>query len=275
MPTITLPPETREDRLRKAVYSPEDIERMKAFILSMGQRGEALDRNGNIVRLPASAAQQFWQVGTTTNPVTFNRATLEYLRNNAPVKPASVKAAADSAVKTARSRMFDLAQQLQQGKITPAEWAVEHNAAIKTLVGAESALARGGFGEMAESDWSRASELTAEQWGYSRAFAEDIVSGRYGKAGGELKESVMRRAGMYSEYGRAVFENTQVENSRDRLGHTKARRILATVKNCDDCIAEADKGWVDIDDIAPIGSVQCHAYCHCIIITGVEGNLVD
>lgn len=275
MPTITLPPETRDDRLKKAIYSPEDIERMKAFISSMRQRGEALDRNGSIVRLPADVAQQFWQVGTQSGKVTFNRATLEYLRNNTPIKPASVKAAADAAVKTARSKMFDLAQQLQQGKITPAEWAVEHNVAIKTLVGAESALARGGFGEMAESDWSRASELTADQWGYSRAFAEDVVGGRYGKVGDELSEMVIRRAGMYSEYGRAVFENTQVENARDRLGHTKARRILATVNNCNECIEEADKGWQNIDDIAPIGSLVCHSYCHCIIITGVEGNLVD
>lgn len=272
---ITLPPETREDRLRKAVYSAEDIERMKAFILSMRAPGEAIDRNGEIVRVPASAAKQFWQPGTSSNPVTFNRATLEYLRNNTTIKPSTVKAVADAATKGARSRMSDLAQQLQQGKISVAEWAVEHNAAIKTLVGSESALARGGFPEMTEVDWATASDLTADQWGYSRKFAEDVVAGRYGKPGEVLSETVMRRAGMYAEYGRAVFENTQMDNARDRLGHTMGRRILATTNNCQECIDAAERNWRPIDEVEPIGSLVCHSYCHCIIITGVEGNLVD
>lgn len=272
--TITLPPETRADRIAKAVFSAEDIAAILAFASSLSEPGRSISE-GQVITIPAAYARLFWLAGQARNPVAFNRATLEYLRRGAVIRQSLVKAAAEAAVNHARARIYDAALRLQQGKLDVVAWTLEHNAAVKTLVGAESALARGGLAQMAQTDWDRASELVARQYGYSRAFFEDVAGGRYGVPGDTMGDIVLRRAGMYADYGRAVYENTQVENARDRLGHTKARRILAAVENCPGCVAEAEKGWQDIEDVSPIGGEQCLSNCHCIIITGVEGNLVD
>jgi hypothetical protein len=271
-----LPAQSKADRLALAQFGEADIAQVAAFAASLRSPGMALDGK-KIVKISAEAARQFWFAGTKASRFDYNRATLEYLSNSTPVDRAVVKAAADAASKEARFRIMDAALRLQQGTLDVAGWATEHNNAVKLLTGAESALARGGLNEMTVADWQSAAQKAFNEFGYGRAFAEDAARGRYGVPGDSMGNAVLQRAGYFANTGRATYENTQVENAKDRLGHDKARRIKGEADSCPDCIDWELLGWIDIDEMLsdyPIGASVCRD-CHCIIITGNEGNLVD
>jgi hypothetical protein len=270
---MRLPPQTQADRRVLAQFSDSDILAVRDFVASINTAGETLEK-GRVVRVAAETARQLFNAGAKDSLFRFDRATLKFVTARGVVADSVVKAAAESAVAAANFNIFDAAARLQSGKLDVASWFAEHNRAVKLLNGAESVLGRGGLGEAVRADWEAASTRVANQFGYSRAFAEDVASGLYGKPG-EMSDAVLRRAGMYADAGRATYENTRVDNAKSRLGHNKARRILGDVDHCDGCVAAAEEGWVDIDDVLPIGDADCLSRCHCIIITGEEGNLAE
>ena len=271
--TKHLPTQTKQQRRALATFDTSAISAVQAFVASLKHGGETL-QGKRVIAVTAATARQFWQAGQTGSRFTFNRRTLQYLNGSTPVPRATVKAVAESAANEARFKMMDAALRLQQGKLSPADFAIEHNAAVKNLVGAESALARGGLAEMTAPDWERAEELTAKQYGYSRAFHEDIARGRYGVAGEDMGDAVLQRTQLYANQGRAIFENTQKDNARDRLGHDRAMRVKGAVDSCPTCIAEGGV-WRAIEDVVEISDSECGANCHCVIVTSVEGNEFD
>lgn len=272
----TLPAQTKADRIALSRFSAADIEQTTVFVASMTAVGRARIRNEEAT-ISGVLARQLWQAGQKGSRYNWDRATLQFLNGSTPVPRIAVKAASDAVSNQARYKMLDATLRLSQGKLTVAEWAVEHDQWMKALHGAETALGHGGFGEMTLADWDKASERVANQLGYSRAFAEDLAAGRYGAPGdkGFLADAALQRSGYYANAGRCTYENAQKDNARDRLGHTMARRILAAVAHCASCEETAAQGWMPIDEYPEIGDDDCHSNCQCVTITGVEGALID
>lgn len=267
---MRLPAQTRADRQALAIISPADIAQMEAFVASMKANGVAPDGK-QTRKIPGGIARQLWTAGTRGSRFSWNRQTLQFTQQGQAVNRQVVKAAADAVASESRFRMFDIASKLARGQLGVVEWGIERDRAIKLLHGAESALARGGFGEMTAADWTRASERIANQYGYSRAFSEDVAKGLYGKPGQQVFQEarLLQRVSQYANAGRVTYENTLTENSRDRLGHTHARRVRASgVDSCPDCIEIADNGWYPIDDYLEIGGDACRMNCSCISVTG-------
>lgn len=265
--------QSRADRLALSKFSEGDIVAVRAFADSVKASGEALSK-GRVIRVTADTVKQMMNAGGNGSAFSFDRATLRFVTRRGLVADNVVKAAAEALVSDARFKISDAALRLQQGTLSAADWIEEHNRLVKLLNGAESALGRGGIDQMTPRDWEKAGDKVFDQYGYSRAFAEDVAGGRYGVVGQELKQGVLQRAESYANAGRATYENTRVDNAKDKLNHTKARRILGDADSCPDCIAAAADGWVDIEDVVEIGDSVCNVNCHCIIVTGEEGNLI-
>ncbi len=192
------------------------------------------------------------------------RTKLQYALNGQPVAPHVPKAAAEMLVAQSRANINRDALRLQQGQINAAEFGDAMKGHIKSLHIAQTALSRGGWEQMRPADYEGISATIEAQFKYLQGFASDIESGRYGR-GDELAQGVLSRAALYSESGRATYEN-EYKTANAEAGRTEAKRILASVKNCDGCIEEADKDWQPIDEIADIGSLDCKSACHCILI---------
>lgn len=271
---MRLPNQTKADRQMLAQFGEADKAAVQSFVTNLRRGGSTLVRK-RVVTVSATIARQLWAAGEKGSAFTFDRRALRYLRGAEMVAPETVKAAAEAALSEARFKIHDAALRLQQGRLDVADWLDEHNRHVKVLHGAENVLARGGFREMTSADWESAGNGVARDYGYSRAFAEDVASGRYGIAGENMGDAVLQRAGLYADNGRAVFENAQVANAKDRLGHDRARRILGAVDHCDGCVEAAEAGWVDIEDVLPIGEAQCLGRCNCVIITSAAGNEID
>src|SRR5690606_21626329 len=102
-----------------------------------------------------------------------------------------------------------------------------------------------------------------------RKFAEDVRNRRYGDDPEDLRRGFLSRSNSYSDAGRSTFQNEQILY-REEGGHDQAKRILADVEHCPDCIAWAALGWIPIQEMYekyPIGRSACNNYCYCSIIT--------
>lgn len=265
-----LPPSTQATRRALATFDAASIAETETFVASLKTTGKALN-GGSVAPVAPSVAKQLWAAGRNGSAFAWNRAQMTFTRGNAIVPRAAAKAAANAVVGEVRAKIADAALRLQQGTLDVAAWAAEHDRYVKILNGANSALARGGFDEMTPRAWESASQKVAKQFGYSRAFAEDVASGRYGKPGKDLSQGVLSRALQYGDSGRATYENTLTEVHVEN-GFGFAKRIKGDVDNCPDCIEWARDVWTPIDEIEEIGSSVCRGNCHCVIIFSRTGD---
>ena len=88
-----------------------------------------------------------------------------------------------------------------------------------------------------DSDWVRTADAEVEAT--ATITPEDIASTGHGAC----EESVRRR--------------------ETDAGMTEERRVTSDAENCDACLEAADRGWVPIGTLPPIGSLTCLANCLC------------
>lgn len=147
---------------------------------------------------------------------------------------------------------------LRAGSIGLAEWQTTMMREVKLAHVASAAAANGGWAQMSQSDWGYAGSLIKEQYKFLDNFATQIANGEQ-----PLDGRFVRRADMYAKAGRATYEKARGRYQKNDNGMTEERRVLHAQESCNDCIKYADKGWVEIGTLPPIGASQCRVYCQC------------
>jgi len=151
----------------------------------------------------------------------------------------------------------DLTQQLQQGRISLADWQTGMAREIKNVHLYSAAAARGGWAQMTPSDYTRAGQRIEAQFIYLRGFAEDIANGKQ-----PLNGRALERAAMYSEAGRNTFHHVERQEMEVR-GMTEERSILHAQDSCEGCLEQAEAEWQPIGEAVPVGERDCLTKCRC------------
>lgn len=215
--------------------------------------------------------------------VVWDESAQTYRVNGVAVTNRVLGGAADAVVQELKARISGVSDALQLGDITLNEWYTEMQRLTKMLVGAETALARGGWDGMTPRAWDRAADVALEQWeGVEgkypglRKFAEDIQKGRYtDKTTGELTSGVLNRANMYGDVGHGVYVNARTDSHIDK-GYEYAERELANADHCPDCLEWAEMGKIPIEEMRDsyaIGDSVCGSNCHCDIFYYMDEDL--
>lgn len=157
----------------------------------------------------------------------------------------------------ARAETYEVTRQLIDDEINLIEWQLQMEKRIKTIHVVSAALALGGWAAMTAASWGKVGALIKAQYRYLDRFAREIESGKQ-----KLDGSARVRAGMYAEAGRATHEAIR-QQQRKAAGDTEERRVLGVADHCDDCVAEAAKGWQPIGTLRAIGDSKCKTHCHC------------
>lgn len=157
----------------------------------------------------------------------------------------------------AAGNMRDLAQALRDGRISLQAWRDIMAIEIRNLHAASAAVAKGGWGKMTPADWGRVGSAVRKELWYLNRMAGEIVSGKQ-----RLDGTLLRRAAMYGQAGKKTFANQQGVEA-DRLGYDEEHSELGAAEHCDECVGEADRGWVSIGSLIPIGFRLCMNNCAC------------
>jgi hypothetical protein len=199
----------------------------------------------------------------------WNAETWAYLISGEEVEEIVAKGGSAGIANEFNARIRIASQRLQDGTIEVGEWYEEMKRETKLLHMAEYALSRGGISQV--EDWTPVEEIVAEQWNGNddfpglRAFAEDIVRGRYGA--GRLSQALLSRSAQYADAGRLTYENGRLRG-RMEAQEIECRRVLGFLDHCEECRAWAALGWIPAQVMYAhyrIGMSRCGANCWCIL----------
>lgn len=154
-------------------------------------------------------------------------------------------------------KLAQITDDLINEKMTIAEWKREFDRTITSTHILAGALALGGIAVSVRNAGIQAA--IASEIKFADGFAKDVRR----KKGSAAQWKA--RARKYSRAIHITFSNTELE-VRKLLGlQTEARRIRRAAESCSGCIEWSRKGWVSIEEMIPIGRLECGVYCRCYI----------
>ena len=88
-------------------------------------------------------------------------------------------------------------------------------------------------------------------------FGRDVENGTVAK-----DARMIARAKMYANASISTYENAQRRREK-KAGQSEERSLLHEAEHCESCQEEADKGWVEIGTLIPVGERTCLVNCKC------------
>lgn len=207
-----------------------------------------------------------------TTEFAYNEAAGQYINvaNGQFVSYDKVKAASEAYVTKAKEDMAAISEKLKAGEINVAQWQSEMKLAIQRMNITEATLANGGWAQMSPKDWGRAGARIKKEYQFLQGFAQDVADGKYGDpiTDGRFDS----RWKLYGESGAKTYENTQLQNAREDMGHNRGKRVRGKTDSCSDCIEWEAEGVVNIDELHEIASSICGNNCGCTNLTWYDPN---
>lgn len=187
------------------------------------------------------------------------------LRTGKIVPRTDIAAAMERRLAGTQKAINTISRQFAQGNMSLAEWQTAMKTELKLLHTTAGALAKGGWGQMSQSDYGAIGAQTKEQYKYLQRFAQEIESGKQKLLGldGKPSKQFLRRADMYGQAARGT--NSQMERREaNRGGATEERRVRHSKDSCEDCVRYESMGWQKLGTFPPPGvGSRCRTNCRC------------
>jgi hypothetical protein len=162
-----------------------------------------------------------------------------------------------------------LAQSVYSGKITAVEFDIAMRELLKSGHIVAASVGRGGRDRMSARDWGKVGQKIKWQYGYltkfSRKIARDILS----------EAASANRVQLYADALHVTFYRSFYDEMKDRpedqpTGKDGKPLLVKLVQNsmegCPDCKADADEGWMELDEMGELGSRECGDFCKCDLV---------
>lgn len=206
-----------------------------------------------------------------TSPLTpdyrYNEAARRYINASGRfVSAGEIRGALDSTILNSRGNIDAICTQLQEGRISLAQWQTAMAQEIKVSHLASASAAKGGWAQMSQSDYGFTGSKIKAQYQYLNNFAKDIASGKQ-----KLNGAFLRRGRMYNDAARGTYED-MVKREAVKAGNNEERRIRHAKDSCMDCIAADSAGWQPIGTLPRIGDSACRTNCRCTFEYRVAGR---
>lgn len=199
---------------------------------------------------------------------TSDPSTISYVdqRSNRAITDTQLRKAVRQISLHQRLEMRKKTQQLISGLILFGVWYTDMQDLMTILYRTIWTLSIGGFLFEDEEKRQLFYLFVIGQFGWLDFFYDQLINKSQAMNG-----TAMSRAGLYASYGNSMWQNTFLEKMID-FGYEEARRILGhNEHHCykdhirQGCIELAQKGWVPIREITPIGNATCYTNCLCHI----------
>jgi hypothetical protein len=156
------------------------------------------------------------------------------------------------------ARLTKLTDDLAKKRISVNEWQRSFERYVTSSHILASALAVGGIAAAVRNADVQAridSELR-----YADAFAEEIRNGTAGTIAQIRARAKSYLVAVPITYGMIALIVRKVMGTQ-----TEARRVRRASESCPGCVEWAAKGWMKIERMKPLGTLQCRSRCRCFI----------
>lgn len=154
-------------------------------------------------------------------------------------------------------KLTGLVDSLAAGTLTLDDWQRETRRTIGSSHVLTGALAAGSIAAAVKSPDVQ-SRVIAEQR-YADDFADEVrrkKAGTFARIAARAKSYMLAAAVTYSVVERVL---------RGALGDTEAMRVRRASESCSGCVEWSGR-WIPINNMVPIGSLQCQSHCRCYLV---------
>lgn len=188
----------------------------------------------------------------------WNAPTMQYTTpRGTAIAPRAVRDALDVALERAGQDTRLAGQRLIRREIALAEWQRIMARQITMAEIAASAQARGGLAQLTATDFGRSAARITDQLRFLSRFAAGIADGTV-----PLDGRIIARATLYIEHNRVTFYEVKATMLAER-GFDEESSVLRPAEHCDGCVTQANRGFVALGELIPIGSRECMSRCKC------------
>lgn len=182
---------------------------------------------------------------------------------------AELRKAIDTLTEAVATEAKHYAAQLAAGEITLDVFYASMGELLKSAHIVASTVGRGGIARMTTADWSRVAAKIEWQYGYLKRFgrkiADDVLKGPASANRAAAYSSALHVSYYNSVYADQTDRPTDVP--RDKNGkEILVRRDLNAAESCPDCVAVAGDGWIPVDEMPLLGTLECQDFCKCDLI---------
>lgn len=170
-----------------------------------------------------------------------------------------VRDAIDAVADDAKAKLRALTQQIIDGEMELAEYATQAKPIVRRAMIASAQLAAGGRNQIDNRINGRIGNAVRFHLEHFDQFINDLDNGLL------TVDQAAARADMYADASVSVFEKINL-GIKKGAGYTKAKNILGNADHCEECLSLADEGWIDIEDMPPVGSRICLTNDRCRVI---------
>ncbi len=192
-----------------------------------------------------------------TTKYAWDAAHRRYTQKRKPVPEAQVRDGLQRAIDSGKAKIGAFTQELVDGKINAAEWAVRMRDEIRAAHRAASLLANGGT--LDASAVGKLGAVLKSQYGYLDRFRVQIENEEI-----SLGARTVARARLYGQAVLNTYDNAVVARER-KAGVKMGVWVLTAAEHCEGCLEQAAKGERPLKDIPPIGSQDCKSNCKCYV----------
>lgn len=170
-----------------------------------------------------------------------------------------VRREVDKLVKVVGRKARTIGQRYTDGKITLVEFEIEMRELLKSAHIVSASIGKGGRARMDQAAWGRVGARLKGEYGYLAKFARNLEKGTVAKAYSP------NRAKRYAS-GVVMSYHDSVRQEYSSTGPIQVRLITNSLEGCEECAADESRGWVDVDDMAELGTRECGNFCLCDLI---------
>lgn len=176
------------------------------------------------------------------------------------LEDSDVQDALDALDNRAKGQLDQQMEALQDGKVDHASFYTNTTRILRRLYMGAAIIGAGGLGNVTEAVIERIQEFTSLSFERLQDFVEQL------RERNTVTQADTTRLESYVDASYAAAESARrvtIATSQQSRQLTEERRILKPGDNCKTCVEEADKGWVPINTLNPIGQSECGRRCRC------------
>lgn len=169
---------------------------------------------------------------------------------------AQVRSIVGSAIESRRSVVLRLADRLEAGELSLADWTRAMARELKMMHSWSWLLGVGGYPQIRDADLENLSQKLEREFEFLHSFGEDIAAG--------MSPAMFKaRAELYVENVSSSYHAAR-EFSHDYQGYKWERRHRTFAESCPSCVRYEGRGWQRIGELpTPGDQCECRARCGC------------
>lgn len=170
-----------------------------------------------------------------------------------------VRAEVDKIVQLVSEKAANLGKRYAAGDISLVEFHIKMRELLKSGHVAAASIGKGGWRRMEMADWGRVGARLKKEYEYLSRFIRKLATQKI------PQEISAYRAKKYA-FGVVMSYHDTMRRERTESGSPLMVRLVQNSKEgCPECAADADRGWVDPNDMAELGTRICGNFCLCDI----------